>query len=337
MNKTNKTNKTSLGAVAAVFAFAVAASVSNAALAQTFPAKPVQVVVGFPPGGGTDIFARALAQAMQASLGQPVVVENRPGAGGVVASQAISAAAPDGYQLLVGSTSTQIIAPLLFAKRPYDPIADFTPIAHFAGVGIVLVANPKAPYDDFRQFLAYAKSHPGQLDYGSGGNGVTNHLAMEIVKARAKVYLVHIPYRGSALALQDVVGGQLPVMFDSIASALPMIRAGRVKALAVASSERSEVLPNVATISEAGKDAGLAGFDASGWTALYGPRNLPAPVVARLESAVAQALKNPEVAQRFASQGATPKFMAAAEFTRFQQGELAKWGEAVRYSGAKQD
>ena len=309
----------------------------GAAFAQgAYPTKPVRLIVGFPPGGGTDIIARALAQGLSAALGQSVTVENRAGAGGVVGSQVVKDAAPDGYTLLAGSTSTQVVAPLLFAKPPFTA-SDFTPVAHVAGVDIILVANPSAPFDDFRSFIQYAKKNPGRMDYASGGNGVTNHLAMELVKARAGIYLVHIPYRGSAPAMQDVMGGRIPVMFDSVAAALPQVRAGRVKALALAKATRSELLPNVPTIAEAGREFNLAGFDASGWVALYGPRGLPAAVLKRLEAATEQTLKNPEVASRFASQGAGVRYLDSAAMNKYEQDEVAKWGEAIRYSGAKQD
>ena len=324
--------------VRAVFSLALVLSlIAGPALAQSdYPSKPVRIIVGFPPGGGTDILARALAQGLNTTLGQSVTVENRAGAGGVVGSQAVKDAAPDGYTLLVGSTSTQVVAPLLFAKPPFGA-ADFTPVAHAAGVDIVLVSNPTAPFTDFKSFILYASANPGKLDYGSGGNGVTNHLAMELVKARAGVFLVHIPYRGSAPALQDVMGGRLPVMFDSVASSLPQIRAGRVKALALAKTTRSDLLPGVPTISEAGREFNLGGFDASGWVALYGPRGLPAAVVKRLETATEQALKSPDIATRFASQGAAPRFLDAAAMAKYELEEVSKWGEAIRYSGAKQD
>jgi len=317
--------------------FVGALLVASGAMAQAdYPSKPVRLIVGFPPGGGTDIIARALAQGLSNALGQAVTVENRAGAGGVVGSQAVKDAAPDGYTLLAGSTSTQVIAPLLFAKPPYTA-ADFTPVAHVAGVDIVLVASPSAPFGDFRGFMQYVRANPGRLDYASGGNGVTNHLAMELVKARAGVYLVHIPYRGSAPALLDVMAGRIPVMFDSVAASLPQIRAGRVKALALAKATRSELLPDVPTIAESGKPYRLEGFDASGWVALYGPKGLPASVARRLDAATGQVLKSPEVATRFASQGAGVRFLDSTAMAKYEQEEVAKWGEAIRYSGARQD
>jgi tripartite-type tricarboxylate transporter receptor subunit TctC len=310
---------------------------SFGALAQAdYPNRPVKLVVGFPAGGGTDVFARAVAQGLATPLGQQFVIDNKPGASGLIASQAMLQTAPDGYNLLVGSTSTQVIAPLLYSKRPYTT-ADFTPVAHLASVGIVLVAHPQAPYNNVAELVAYARAHPGQINYASGGNGVTNHLAMELLKARTGTFLVHIPYRGSAPALQDVMAGQLPLMFDSIAASGPQIRAGKVKALGVAGPARVAALPGVPTIIESAGALKLQDFDVSGWVALYGPKGLAPAVVARLQEAVAKVLATPEVAQRFAALGGEPKYMNAATLAAYEQAETAKWDEAVRYSGAKLD
>ena len=308
-----------------------------AADAQTaYPSKPVKVLVGFAAGGGTDVFARVLAQGLTGQLGQSFVIDNKPGAGGVLAGQSMAQAASDGYTLLMGSTSTQAIAPLLYAKRPYGP-QDFTPIAHIASVGVVLVAHPAAPFNTVSELVAYAKARPGQLNYASGGNGVTNHLAMELLKSRAGVFITHIPYRGSAPALQDVMAGQVSVMFDSIASSGPQIRAGKVKALGVASLSPNDALPGVPTLSDAGAAIGLKGFDAPGWIALYGPQGLPSAVTARLQDAVATVLASPEVAQRFATSGAVPRYMNASALTAYEAGEIRKWAQAIAFSGAKID
>jgi tripartite-type tricarboxylate transporter receptor subunit TctC len=299
-----------------------------------YPNRPIKIVVGFPAGGGTDVFARALAQALTSLLGQSVVIDNKAGAGGVIASTSMLQSPADGYTLLMGSTSTQAIAPQLYAKRPYAA-ADFTPIAHVASVGIVLVAHPSAPFGNVAELIAYAKSRPGQLNYASGGNGVTNHLAMELLKRRTGTFITHIPYRGSAPALQDVVAGQVPLMFDSIASAGAHIRAGKVKALGIAGLQRAEVLPGVPTIAESG--GALNGFDTPGWVALYAPKALPASIVAKLQDAVAKALAQPDLAQRFAAAGAAPLYLNAADLTAYETREIAKWGEAIAHSGAKLD
>lgn len=299
-----------------------------------YPAKPSKIMVGFPAGGGTDVFARALAQGLAAQLGQAFVIDNKPGAGGVVASQGMLQSAPDGYTLLLGSTSTQTIAPLLYAKRPYSA-ADFTPIAHVATVGIVLVAHPSAPYNNLAELIAYARQRPGQLNYASGGNGVTNHLAMELLKSRTNTFITHIPYRGSAPALQDVMAGVVPLMFDSVAASGPQIRAGKVKAIAVASAQRLDALPNVPTVAESLPS--LKDFETSGWVALYAPKATPPTIVAKLQDAVAKVLAAPDIATRFASQGALPKFMNATQLGAFETTEATKWQEAVKYSGAKLD
>jgi tripartite-type tricarboxylate transporter receptor subunit TctC len=309
---------------------------THAQTATDYPAKPVKIVVGFPAGGGTDVFARALAQGLQAQMGGSFLVDNKPGAGGVVASSSMLQTSADGLTLLLGSTSTQVIAPLLYAKRPYSP-ADFTPIAHIASVGIVLVANPNAPFNNIAELVRYAKQRPGQLNYASGGNGVTNHLAMELLKSRTGTFITHIPYRGSAPALQDVIGGQVPLMFDSIASSGPQIKSGKVKALGIAGLQRNDALPGVPTIAESGASVGLKDFDTPGWVALYAPKALPAPIVAKLQDAVAKVLAQADVVQRFAAAGAQAKFMNAAELTAYEAAETRKWSEAVKYSGAKID
>jgi tripartite-type tricarboxylate transporter receptor subunit TctC len=315
------------------------ASSSLTAFAQSaadYPSKPVKITVGFPAGGGTDVFARALALGLQAQLGGSFLVDNKPGAGGVVASQAMLQTTADGLSLLMGSTSTQVIAPLLYAKRPYTP-ADFTPIAHIASVGIVLVAHPNAPFNNVAELVQYAKQRPGQLNYASGGNGVTNHLAMELLKSRTGTFITHIPYRGSAPALQDVIGGQVPVMFDSIAASGPQIRAGKVKALGIAGLQKLDALPGVPTISESGATIGLKDFDTPGWVALYAPKGLPAPIVTKLQDAIAKVLAQADVIQRFAAAGAQAKFMNAADLNAYEAAETRKWSEAVKYSGAKID
>ena len=307
------------------------------AMGQTdYPARPVKLLVGFPAGGGTDVFARVLAQGLSSQLGQPFVIDNKPGAGGVIASQSMLQTAADGYTLLVGSTSTQAIAPLLYDTRPYSP-QDFAPIAHMASIGIVLVAHPSAPYNTVAELVNYAKANPGRLNYASGGNGVTNHLAMELLKSRAGVNITHIPYRGSAPALQDVIAGQVPLMFDSIAASGPQIRSGKVKALGIAGLSRSEALPGVPTLGESAAPAELKSFDTPGWIALYAPKGLPPAITQRLQDAVAKVLESPETVQRFASAGALPRYLGSAALTAYEEAEIKKWGEAIRFSGARID
>jgi tripartite-type tricarboxylate transporter receptor subunit TctC len=332
-----------LSAQSATTFIALSVSSQTTHAQQDYPNRPVKIVVGFPAGGGTDVFARALAQGLQAQLGVQLgekggsfVVENKPGAGGVLASQSMLQTPADGYTLLLGSTSTQVIAPLLQAKRPYES-ADFTPIAHVASVGIVLVAHPNAPFNTVAELVRYAKQRPGQLNYASGGNGVTNHLAMELLKSRTGAFITHIPYRGSAPALQDVISGQIPLMFDSVAASGPQIRAGKIKALGIAGLQRLDALPSVPTISESGASVGLKDFDTPGWVALYAPKGLPVALTTRLQEATAKVLALPETQQRFAAAGAQAKFMNATELTAYEAVETRKWSEAVKYSGAKLD
>lgn len=326
-----------LWALTATFLIVAVSLFSPAVQAQAaYPSRPVKIVVGFPAGGGTDVFARVLAQGLSTQLGQSFVVDNKPGAGGVLAGQSMAQAAGDGYTLLMGSTSTQAIAPLLYARLPYSA-GDFTPIAHVASVGLVLVAHPAAPFNTVAEMVAYAKARPGQLNYASGGNGVTNHLAMELLKSRTGSFITHIPYRGSAPALQDVMAGQVSVMFDSIASSGPQIRAGKVKALGIAGLGKSEVLPGVPTLNEAGASIGLKGFDTPGWIALYGPKDLPASVTTQLQEAVSRVLASPEVVQRFAVAGAIPRYMNASALTTYEASEIRKWSEAIVFSGARID
>lgn len=298
--------------------------------------RMTRIVVGFPAGGGTDVFARVLAQGLAPELGQPGIVENKPGAGGVLASQQFRQVAPDGHMLLMGSTSTQVIAPLLYAKPPYQS-GDFTPIAHVASVGIVLVAHPSAPFSSVNELVSYARQHPGKLSYASGGNGVTNHLGIELLKARTGTHLVHIPYRGSAPALNDVLGGQVPLMFDSVASSGAHVRAGKLKALGIAGPARLAALPDVPTISEAGAGVGLKGFDITGWVALYGPPKMSPTTVFALAKATEHVLASPEVAQRFAVQGASPHFMDSEGLSALEASETRKWKQAVTHSGARLD
>ena len=325
-----------LYALLAIYSVVNAQTGAPTGIQTAYPARPVKIVVGFPAGGGTDVFARAVAQGLSAALGQQFIVDNKPGAGGVIASQSLLQALADGYTLLMGSTSTQAIAPLLYGKRPYAA-ADFTPIAHIANVGIVLVAHPGAPYNTVAELVAYAKARPGQINYASGGNGVTNHLAMELLKSRTGTFMVHIPYRGSAQALQDVISGQVPLMFDSIAASGPQIRAGKVKALGIAGLSRVEALPGVPTLSESGAGVGLTGFSTPGWVALYGPKGMPSDAVAKLQGAAAKVLATPDVVQRFIAAGAAAQYMDAATLARYEQAEVKKWGEAVGYSGARLD
>ena len=308
------------------------------AAAAAWPARPVRIVVPFTPGGTTDILARALAPELARAFGQSFIVENKAGAGGNLGADLVAKSPPDGYTLLMGTVGTQSINPSLYPKMPYDAARDFAPVTLMAGVPNVLVVNPAkaqaAGITDVRSLIAYAKAHPGRLNMASSGNGTSIHLSGELFKAVTGTYMVHIPYRGSGPALLDLIGGQADLMFDNLPSALPQIKAGKLTALAVTSSERSVALPEVPTVAEA---AGLKGFDASSWFGLLAPAGTPAEIVNRLQQETAKALAAPALKERLVAQGAIPSGMSPADFGRFIAGEAKKWAAVVKTSGAKVD
>jgi len=320
--------------IAAVFALSVLAP----AQAQTWPSKAVRIVVPFPPGGTTDIVARSIGVELQRMWQHPVVIENRPGAGGNIGADLVAKAAPDGYTLLMGTVGTHAINKALFeqngAKMPFDPAKDFVPITLAAGVPNVMVINPKLPVNSVAEFIAYAKARPGQLNMASSGNGTSIHLSGELFKTVTGVYMVHFPYRGSAPAITDLIAGNMNVMFDNLPSALPHIKSGRLKALAVTSRTRSPALPDVPTIEEA---AGLKGFDASSWFGLFAPAGTPRTIVDKIQADVAKALAQPEVRERFIAQGADPGGNTSDQFAAFIRAETDKWTRVVKFSNAKVD
>ena len=305
----------------------------------TFPAKPIRLIVPYPPGGPLDIAARALGERVRDSLGT-VVVENRPGAGGNVGVDYVAKQPADGYTLVIGAVATHAINPWLFSKLPYDPIKDFAPITLIAQVPNVLVMAPEtaAKYriNSFSDLVGYARAHPGQLNYASGGNGSGGHMAGELLKSMGRVFIVHIPYPGAAPAQLSLLSGQTDLMFDNLASAAPQIRAGKLKAFAVTTKARAASFPDLPTVAEAGgKD--FAGFDITTWFGVFAPAGTPAPVVNRLSDEVRKALATPEMRERLARMGAEPAPMAPAEFASFVRTELAKYEKVVKFSGAKVD
>ena len=327
-----------LGALATCTA-AVAALAATPALAQSgWPSKPVRILVPFAPGGTTDILARALAPELQKALGQPVLVENKPGAGGNVGAAEIAKSPADGHHLLMGTVGTHAINAALYPKLPYDHLKDFAPVTLVAGVPNVLVLNPaKAEAAGIRNvadFIRYAKANPGKLNMASSGNGTSIHLAGELFKTQTGAFMVHFPYRGSGPALLDLIGGNMDLMFDNLPSALPHIKAGKLKALAVTSAQRSAALPDVPTVEEAGP---LKGFEASSWFGLLAPAGTPAEVVNRLQQETAKALASPALKERLLAQGALPGGNTPAEFRQMIERETAKWAKVVKASGAKVD
>jgi tripartite-type tricarboxylate transporter receptor subunit TctC len=311
------------------------------AAAQTaWPTKPVRIVVPFAPGGTTDLLARALAPELGKALGQNFVVENRAGAGGNVGADAVAKSPADGYTLLMGTVGTHGINQALYPALPYNPVKDFAPITLVAGVPNVMVMNAgtaqKLGINTVADFIKYAKAHPGKLNMASSGNGTSIHLAGELFKSMSGTYMVHFPYRGSGPALLDMVGGTMDVMFDNLPSALPQIKAGKLKALAVTSSQRSAALPDAPTIEQAGGPA-MKGYEASSWFGLLAPAGTPPDVVSRIQQEVAKSFAKPEIKEKLLAQGAIPGGGTPAEFAKMIDSEMAKWAQVVKTSGAKVD
>ena len=303
-----------------------------------WPAKPVRIVVPFAPGGTTDILARSLAPELGKALNQTFIIDNRPGAGGNLGADMIARSPPDGYHLLMGTVGTHAINASLYPKMTFDPVRDFAPIVLVAGVPNVLVMNPaKAEACGIRNvadLIRYAKANPGKLNMASSGNGTSIHLSGELFKAMTGTFMLHFPYRGSGPALLDLVAGTMDLMFDNLPSALPQIKGGKLKALAVTSAQRSAALPELPTIAEAGP---VKGFDASSWFGLFAPSGTPRDIVNRLQQETAKALQSPALKERLLSQGAIPGGQPPAEFVRFIAEETKKWAQVVKVSGAKVD
>ncbi|MES2535618.1 MAG: tripartite tricarboxylate transporter substrate binding protein [Pseudomonadota bacterium] len=302
------------------------------ALAQAYPSKPVRVVVPYPPGGPTDIAARIVAQKLSENMRQSFVVENRPGATGMIGTDLVAKATPDGYTLLVNA-SVQVIYPSLFAKMAFDPIKDFSPVTVLAQGPLVLLVNPDLPVKSVKDLVALAKSKPGKLQFGSSGNGAATHLSAEAFKILAGVDMQHITYKGSTPALTDVMGGHVQLMFDSMSSSLPFIKAGKLRALAVTTAVRSPAMPDLPTIAE----AGVPGYDLSTWYGLWAPAGTPKDIVSKLSTEVAKILKTPEVREKLAALGSEPVGNSPDEFATFSRIEQVKWAKVVRESGAKLD
>jgi len=295
--------------------------------------KPIRIVVPFPPGGATDILARDVAQKLTEAWGQQVIVDNRPGAGGNIGSELVAHSAPDGYTLEMGTVGTHAINASLYAKMPYDHVKDFAPVILVAGVPNVLVVNNAVPANSVAELIAYAKANPGKLNFASSGNGTSIHLSGELFKVMAGVQMTHIPYKGSAPALQDLLGGQVQLMFDNLPPSLPQIKAGKVRALAVTSLTRAPALPDVPTIAE----SGLPGFEASSWFGILAPAGTPPAIVAKLNAEIAKWLATPEAKEKLAKQGANAAGGTPEDFAKHIAAETAKWAKVVKDSGAKID
>lgn len=309
------------------------ATLASAASAQTYPTKPIRMVVPFPAGGTTDILARAVAPKLNEAWGQQVVVDNRPGAGGNIGSELVAKSAPDGYTLEMGTVGTHAINASLYAKMPYDHVRDFVPVILVAGVPNVLVVHPSVPVNSVAELIAYAKANPGKLNFASSGSGTSIHLAGELFKVMAGVQMTHVPYKGSAPAVQDLLGGQVQLMFDNLPSSLPHIKAGKLRALAVTSAQRAPALPDVPTVAE----AVLPGFEASSWFGVLAPAGTPAAIVAKLNAEIAKWLASPEAKEKLLSQGANAAGGPPEDFAKHIASETAKWAKVVKESGAKVD
>jgi tripartite-type tricarboxylate transporter receptor subunit TctC len=300
--------------------------------AAQYPAKPLHMVIPFPPGGATDIIGRVISQKMGERLGQPVVVDNRPGAGGTIGSDVVAKAAPDGYTLLISTNSTHAIAAVL-SKPPYDPTRDFTPITLLAESANILVVSPKLGVSNVRELIAAAKAKPGALSFASSGNGTIIHLTGEMFKQMAGVDMLHVPYKGTALSLPDLSSGRVSILFDNIVSAQPNLRSGTVKALAVTTVKRSALMPELPTMAE----AGVPGFESTAWFALFGPAGLPPEIRARLHEAAVAALKAGDARERLVGAGAETLGENSEQLAQRIRDDIAKWGRVVRAGNIKVD
>jgi tripartite-type tricarboxylate transporter receptor subunit TctC len=302
------------------------------ASAQSYPSKPIRLIVGFAAGGTNDIIARAIAQRLGDALGQPVVVDNRPGATGVAGSEIVARAAPDGHTLLLGSTGTQTIVPALRANLPYDPIKDLQPVSLVAVAGLVLAVNPNVAATTVRELVTLAKSQPGKLTYASSGNGSTLHFGGELFKLLAGVHIVHIPYRGNSPALNDVMATQVDMIFSAVPPALPHAKAGKVRLLGVSTSKRMPGMEDVPTISEA-----VPGYDMSTWYGVFAPGGTPAAITNRLSTEIDKVINDPQVREQLLAQGVDPRSSTPAQFRKLVIDDITKWTKVVKSAGIHAD
>ena len=307
---------------------------AEAQSAAGYPNHAVKIMLGFPPGQATDTVARAIGQKLSEIYGQPFVVENRPGAAGIIGTDLVAKSPADGYTLLMCSSGVFAVNPGLYgAKLPYDPVKDFAPITVAVSVPLFLVANANFPPSTVKELIAYAKANPGKVNFGSGGNGVTNHLAMELLRSTAGIDMVHVPYKGGPPALTGLIAGETQVMFETGPGALPHVKTGKLKAIAVGASTRSSAAPEVPTVAE----SGLPGFEAVAWICMAAPAGTPQPIVNKLRGDIVKVLAMPDVKEKFIALGADPVGNTPEEFSAYLKTEIAKWGKVVKDSGAKVD
>ncbi len=319
-------------AVLALTGVALSSSTFAQSSAASFPDKPLKIVVTFTTGGAPDILARIIGERLTAAWGQPVVVDNKPGAGGNLGADFVAKSPPDGYTIVVGTVGTHSINPALYSKMPYDAVKDFAPITLIATTPNMLVINNDVPAKNLKDFIALGKKE-GKMTFASSGSGTSIHVSGELFKTMTGIDMVHIPYKGRATAIPDVLGGRVTMMFDNMPSSLSLVREGKLRALGVTSSTRSPAAPDIPTIAE----SGLPGFDAVSWFALFAPANTPKPVIDKLQAEVRKILKSPDVAKRLADNGLDPVGGTPEELAAYQKSEITKWAKVVKESGAKAD
>jgi len=301
--------------------------------AQPWPSKPIKYIVPFAPGGTTDLLGRTLSEKLSVALGEPVVVENKPGAGGGIGADFTAKSAPDGYTIMGGTISTHAINASLYSNLPYDPVRDFVAITLIARLPNLLVINPSIPARNVSELIALMKANPGKYTFASSGNGTSQHLSGELFKSMAGVDMQHIPYKGSPPALQDVVGGQVSMTFDNITTALPLAKAGKLRALAVTTATRSSAAPDVPTLAE----SGLPGFEVGSWQGVFAPAATPPEIVRRLNTEIVKIINMPDVREKLTSLGAEPVGDTPEQFSAYVKAEVVKWSDVVKRSGAKID
>ena len=319
-----------LSAIAGLIAITSQASI---VAAQAWPTKPVKIVLGFPPGGATDILSRDFAAKLGEELKQQVIIENKPGAGGTIGADLVAKAPPDGYTLTIGTTSNHAIAVSLYKKLPYDPVKDFAPITMLAVSQNVVVINPEVPANNIKELVAYAKANPGKLNFGSSGNGTISHLTGEMFNTLNGTQITHIPYKGSAFVFPDLLSGQISVMYDSTISIGSLVKSGKVKALAVTGAKRSVLVPELPTVAE----SGYPGFESTNWFGFFAPAATPKDILARLNAAAVKVLAAPDLHARFALQGAEVVANKPDEALAMLKADIVKWAEVAKKSGAKID
>jgi tripartite-type tricarboxylate transporter receptor subunit TctC len=311
----------------------LAGLLGQAELAWAFPTKPIRIVMGFPAGGPLDQHARLLTDRLQTQLGQPIVIDYKSGAGGTVGAQDVMKAPPDGHTLMLANTGVMVINPALYSKLPYSTLRDFVPVARTAMQPLAFLVNPKVPVNTLPEFIQYAKERPGQINYGSAGNGGSSHLVPEMFKSATDVFMVHIPYRGSAPAFTDLMAGQVQFMAESIPQAAQYHKQGKVRALAVTSRERNPALPDIPTVME----TGIKNFEVVGFYGFLAPAGTPKDVVNKLSDAFKTVMNQPDIRSRMVAQGADPAFLGADDFAKFLTAEMPRWAAVVQKSGAKLD